>query len=92
MGASRDRRAGDALEAVLRSRDSGAEAGSGRALLLALLALKDAGALTFESGDAVHGSRPTAGPGAVGRSVAASAGRTAPTYNMGQSNYRGDSE
>ena len=92
MGARRDKQAGDALEAVLRSRDSGAGAGSGRSLLLALLALHDAGALTFGSGDAAHGPRPLAEPGAVGRSGARSPEGTAPAYNMGQSNYRGDSE
>jgi hypothetical protein len=88
----KSRRAGDALEAVLRSRDSGAEPGSGRSLLLALLALHDAGVLRFESDDAVHGPQPLAEPGAVGRSGAASLEETAPAYNMGQSNYRGDSE
>ncbi|MDO9109001.1 MAG: hypothetical protein Q7U89_08465 [Coriobacteriia bacterium] len=85
MGSRQDKQAGDALEAVLRARGSGAEAGSGRVLLLALLRLHAAGGLTFGSADAVHGLWPQAEPGAVIRSGAVSPATTAPAYNMGQS-------
>ena len=85
MGPQSKKQAGDALEAVLRSRDSGAEPGSGRSLFLALLSLHAAGVLVFESGAAVHGPRPDTEPGAVGRGVAVGL-ETAPAYNMGQSN------
>jgi len=76
-----DRKAGDALEAVLRARDSGAEPGSGRTLFLALLSLHAAGMLTFESGDAVHGPRARSGAGAVGRNDAGDP-ETGHPYNM----------
>lgn len=92
MAPGKSKRAGDALEAVLRSRDSGAEAGSGRSLLLALLAFHDAGVLRFESVDADHRPQPLAELGTVVRTGAGSSEQTAPTYNMGQSNYRGDSK
>ena len=75
------RQAGDALEAVLHDRDSGVEPGAGRTLFLALLALHSAGMLAFESGGAVHGPRPTAGPGTVVRGGVVGL-ETGPAYNM----------
>jgi len=66
VGARKNIQAGDALEALLRSRDSGAEQGSGRSLLLCLVRLHELGALSFEPGVAVHGDGVVAEQSTVG--------------------------